>query len=421
MTAMAMNVVLLAQLGVACQDVETKGNDYRDIITVGGNVSSSDSQDTHLPTYFDLTEGRPILIAHIVVIVVAWVFVLPVVVRTSVVMLSIVRSNLALTARIIFVVIHALAIALASAYNWRTPDLYPNNSHHKIGWIATFVVLAQFLVSLVARLVGASTGRNGLQKHYTHRRRPGSDMAQAGLLSSHCVNEQLFRLSNDSGPGAASPLPPPARATLATKAAQVAAFRGWRYLMMCSRVVDRLILPFGFVAITTGVITLGRFFEGQAIYSGLAHWIKGGVFFWLGLFTLGRWSGSFAELGWAWNVRPVLHGRQSWRRPSAEFVESGLIFIYGATNIFLEHLGSWGQEWSSQDLEHLSITVLFIGGGLCGMMIESSSMQNSLDTAVRGVYSPPSPGGLLFMASVSSKHIPEVQAEVRWLNCNLRQ
>lgn len=38
--------------------------------------------------------------------------------------------------------------------------------------------------------------------------------------------------------------------------------------------------------------------EGQAIFSGLAHWIKGGVFFWIGILTLGRWSGSFGDLGW---------------------------------------------------------------------------------------------------------------------------
>ena len=54
--------------------------------------------------------------------------------------------------------------------------------------------------------------------------------------------------------------------------------------------------------------------------------------------------------------------------PSAEFVESFLIFFYGSTNIFLEHLGEWGQPWSAQDLEHISITVMFIGGGLVGFM-----------------------------------------------------
>ena len=96
------------------------------------------------------------------------------------------------------------------------------------------------------------------------------------------------------------------------------------------------------------------------MFSGLAHWIKGGVFFWYGILTLGRWAGCFADIGWAWNVRPS----QSGRRVTAEFVESFLIFVYGSTNVFLEHLAAWGSEWSAQDLEHISITVMFFGGGL---------------------------------------------------------
>jgi hypothetical protein len=114
---------------------------------------------------------------------------------------------------------------------------------------------------------------------------------------------------------------------------------------------------------------------GPEIFSGLAHFIKGGVFFWYGILTLGRWAGCFANIGWvgalsifrhyfaneiqAWNINPSTGGK-----PSAEFVESFLIFFYGATNIFLEHLAAWGEAWSAQDLEHLSITVMFIGGGL---------------------------------------------------------
>jgi hypothetical protein len=72
--------------------------------------------------------------------------------------------------------------------------------------------------------------------------------------------------------------------------------------------------------------------------------------------------GSEANTWQAWNVRPRQVG-QKWR-PSAEFVESALIFTYGSTNIFLEHLGGWGGAWTATDMEHISITVLFIGGGL---------------------------------------------------------
>lgn len=64
----------------------------------------------------------------------------------------------------------------------------------------------------------------------------------------------------------------------------------------------------------------------------------------------------------AWNTRPGYPKTQFWL--SCEFVESSLIFTYGSTNIFLEHLAGWGEAWTARDLEHMAITVLFIGGGL---------------------------------------------------------
>lgn len=47
-----------------------------------------------------------------------------------------------------------------------------------------------------------------------------------------------------------------------------------------------------------------------------------------------------------------------------EGLECLLIFIYGITNVFLEHLSGWGKAWTARDLEHVAITLLFIGGGL---------------------------------------------------------
>ena len=94
--------------------------------------------------------------------------------------------------------------------------------------------------------------------------------------------------------------------------------------------------------------------------------------------------GCFAEYGWAWNVRPpvgVVSSRQA-RVPSAEFVESFVIFLYGSTNVFLEHLAAWGKAWSPMDLEHLSITIMFFGGGLCGMLIESTKVRDLLNSVI---------------------------------------
>lgn len=53
-------------------------------------------------------------------------------------------------------------------------------------------------------------------------------------------------------------------------------------------------------------------------------------------------------------------------------MESSLIFFYGSTNIFLEHLAGWGKPWTARDLEHVAITILFIGGGLVSLLQRSS-------------------------------------------------
>jgi hypothetical protein len=92
----------------------------------------------------------------------------------------------------------------------------------------------------------------------------------------------------------------------------------------------------------------------------LAHFIKGGIFLWLGMLMIARWAGSFADLGWAWNAKPPTAGRA----PSMELVESSLICFYGVSNVWLEHLSAWGEEWSAMDFEHVGITILFAGAGL---------------------------------------------------------
>ena len=94
--------------------------------------------------------------------------------------------------------------------------------------------------------------------------------------------------------------------------------------------------------------------------------------------------GCFAEIGWAWNVRPPVDvaGHRKAAIPSAEFVESSVIFIYGASNIWLEHLAAWGGAWSAQDFEHVSISIMFFGGGLCGMLVESRLIRDLLNTSI---------------------------------------
>ena len=163
-----------------------------------------------------------------------------------------------------------------------------------------------------------------------------------------------------------------------------------RIVRVLSEVINRTILVFGFVALTSGGVTYSGIFvssylsssntaglttqqRGNNVFNGLAHFIKGGIFFWYGLLTLGRWMGCFADLGWAWNIKPTRGEVGKWKAamPSAEFVESSVIWLYGALNMWLEHLAAWGGEWTAQDLEHISISIMFFSGGLVSSLFVS--------------------------------------------------
>lgn len=364
-------------------------------------------------------------------------------------MFSIARSRHTFASQLIFGAVNGAGLVLGAVYNDGTPDLYPGNAHHGLGWAVTAVACAQAAVGVLARLAGAfgerkartaahgrptpvsteamaahqqwpapfarANNKNSPYRRFSHDSGQGTEPNTESLRSptfssSSSSSSRHYRHDEDaalkeegllllplrhgkddddddghdeSSPALASGSGAAGRAYRAARRAAKAVSSGtWRVLLFCYDAVDRAILVLGSVALGTGVIAQGRLFEGHEIYSGLAHWIKGGVFFWLGLVTLGRWAGAFGDLGWAWNLRPG-SGSKKWR-PSAEFVESALIFVYGATNIFLEHLGGDGGNatWSAQDLEHVSITVLFIGGGLCGTLVESTAVRDLLNTSV---------------------------------------
>ncbi|KAI1635793.1 hypothetical protein F4809DRAFT_650972 [Biscogniauxia mediterranea] len=376
--------------------------------------------DSYPPTYFSHPEHAGVMYAHIASMVISWVFILPIAV-----MFSLARSRYTLPTQFVFLLTNALGVVLGLSYNANTPDLYPNNAHHKLGWLVTWVVSAQVLVGLVGRVAGAM-GKAGAEEYNKEEEQGFIPVSTEAMAEHHQrtnapVFDSPYRHSNDSGQGTEpnseslrsnslstavdheSPMDESDRRAqydyyedlelkpaellssknLKSPIAKIASKisgRTWRFLTFGYNFVDRTILILGYITLCTGVITYARFFEGHEIFSGLAHWIKGAIFFWYGILTIGRWSGSFGELGWAWNVRPKMRS-QKWR-PSAEFVEGALIFTYGATNIFLEHLANAGEAFSSQDLEHMSITVLFIGGGLLAMLVESTRIRDLLNTTV---------------------------------------
>lgn len=213
------------------------------------------------------------------------------------VMLSVARSRFALPTQFLFLIINAFGMLVGIIYNGQTPDLYENNAHHKIGWVATWVVSAQVIMSLIF----AYAGRGDADVTAFERAAflPVSTDEMAGHPHSYpsgAIHE--YRWSRDSGQGternSCSIRSGPSSPTCVSPSDEYDDFekpnddvhdkpvesRKWfrntfvdRFLasrvpgMVSSRVlsilnvvymvIDRIILPFGFIAICTGGVTYG--------------------------------------------------------------------------------------------------------------------------------------------------------------------
>ncbi|QIX00584.1 hypothetical protein AMS68_006101 [Peltaster fructicola] len=394
-------------------------------MSMGHNNSTSNGTEHEMipvwddfqPSYFRHGEYSGWMLIHILTMIAGWVIVMP-----AAIMLSVARSRYHLPAQVVFHVINGLGVFAGFVYNHATPDLYVVNAHHIMGWVLHAMAITWTLLSFCSAF-------NDWQK------KDSPSSADRPLLSPHQPDfNQLHRYadrspvnrwSQDSGMFSASrasssdsvtkkqesqPLSPGASDDaplddyeqesehekrgflgnekmdeMLSRHAQLLSNSFVSKTIRFSQIVtEKFLLLLGFATLASGFVTYGGIFRGGEVFSGLAHYIKGAIFFWYGLLTLGRWMGAFAEFGWAWNIRPQQPLVAKWKTyiPSAEFTESFVIWLYGASNVFLERLGSQSDEWTPQEFEHISITVLFFGGGLLGMLIENKWLRSLMSTQV---------------------------------------
>ncbi|CAL1701472.1 unnamed protein product [Somion occarium] len=136
---------------------------------------------------------------------------------------------------------------------------------------------------------------------------------------------------------------------------------------------ERVLVFAGLMQVLTGIVDYTGGCRGKWVNGCLAHLIKGAIFWCYGLVTFARFLGTFAELGWAWNRAPT---RQY---PSAEFVECLVIFLYGISNTWMERFGAHaGDPYTTKQVQHISIAVMFWFAGLIGMGIESKTFRRWL-------------------------------------------
>ncbi len=219
-------------------------------------------------------------------------------------MLSLARYRYALLAQIFFLGVHGLGLLLGVIYSGKTPDLYENNAHNKIGWIVTWVVLAQTVNGVIKLCESGTSARK------TETAEQAAFLPITQELMAHHQNLQgvrtleHYRYSRDSGqgtepesPGDESDSPVheiedvdhfnfrraqhlddeadfdekrvvpsfPAIALLVSRLSVLMPKRAVTFMNMVYDGINGLIIILGFAAITSGVVVYGGVFVSITI------------------------------------------------------------------------------------------------------------------------------------------------------------
>lgn len=226
-------------------------------------------------------------------------------------MLSIARSRYTLPTQFVFIATNAIGVLFSTIYNTNTPDLYPNNAHHKLGWLVTWVLSVQVVVGLLGRVAGALKKDGGDAASDAAERQSFIPVSHAKMDEHQRLHGARYspigRYSNDSGHGtepnteslrshsfssSPEPLASPTGEShahkefaqddddlegdlhsaprsggivrkLVTKVGNKISSRVWKVLIFGYNFVDRTSLILGFITLATGIITLGRFFVSR--------------------------------------------------------------------------------------------------------------------------------------------------------------
>jgi hypothetical protein len=199
-------------------------------------------------------------------------------------------------------------------YNSATPDFYENNAHHKIGWVIVWMLVAQ----------GASGMISGVSRYVSGDLRSrdfAEDAEEMFMLGNDEDDEEggsklVGRPSSDSGNVTGESTPRESGGPSANRRSSDNTLRddherqfhtvdtnrprnaeckmeiylakklnrGW--LSRISRrgaltakvvhtVIGRPMFVLGFIQICTGIVTVTGIFKANAVFNGLAHFIKG--------------------------------------------------------------------------------------------------------------------------------------------------
>ncbi|GMM51138.1 Tvs1 protein [Starmerella bacillaris] len=297
------------------------------------------------------------------------------------------------------------AIVFLALYSHSAPDLYPGNAYSSYS-IAMFVLV---IVHWIAMVLRALTSYMHYDSKYSLAAESEPLTENAFAMEEFSDEQQESTTEFGSGSDMEGDFSHNAHAerkftpNMPQQSSLVKRFANNRILVGLNNCLGRLssfifrilnlplfLTELGYLL--TGLATAFVMGKGRYVFALLAHFIKGFVFFMLGFIEMARYFGVCASRGWAWNEiyvpadlprsNSLLSRFQFWPNfPTVEYWQCFAMFLYGSTNVFLEHLGNTDGIWSHKDLQHASIAFMLFGGGLCGMILESEVVKRNLESA----------------------------------------
>ncbi|KAI7850751.1 hypothetical protein BDC45DRAFT_546544 [Circinella umbellata] len=361
-------------------------------------------------SYALFPENKGYLYTHIIFMVIAFWVLMPLGI-----MFGIGRSSLHVPVQILTFIVALFGYFFGKLYGHSVPHFYAGNVHHSMGWIILLLFIAQLAVGVV-RKIAKAVGRSQQQDAAHYDRLESVHLVNRSVSSSSSDrqsdhSEETLHNHNDFEYGkeeedddniAMSPIDLeeedpvmmhhrekssiinrvfdkilPYIPNIVKKAFVVTAYNPFTNVVCryWHTIVGRVFVILIFTQTLSGLVVWHGVCRSWSLLGCIAHLIKGGIFFFYGILTFGRYLGAFAEQGWAWNR---VDGGAKF---SFEMIESCLIFTYGITNTWMEHFGE-NPEWTHKDLEHASLAFMWWWCGLLGILVESRALRRLLERSV---------------------------------------
>lgn len=250
----------------------------------------------------------------------------------------------------------------------KSQDIYPSNFHSKFGWIILIVFLLQMLIGFIKFIFNDKNDKNDKVKYINiSLSSESNESLVTSVDSSSATSHDIESSTHDSSLLDSNYSSNNFHIKIRSKILSIlpsSLLLSKKFFKIFYNLSSLILIIFIHTQFLLGFITLSDTCYDESLGNCLAHYVKGSIFFWFGLIAFIRYLGFFEKFGWEWNFLPISSldnfndEKNQKGKISFSLLESIIIFSYGITNTFLEHIGK-DQSWNHRDIQHATLAFMW--------------------------------------------------------------